>query len=216
MTHHQIPQHLLERANRARLRAEPEKSTVIGFTGFAQSGKDTAAAWLIERGWQKLAFAEPLRAAIYALNPIIEYWCSGPEDGDCIPEVWRVQTLIDEYGYEETKRRCPEYRELLQRFGTEVGRAQFGENFWADRVKTQVRPGIKYVITDVRFPNEVDTVHELGGKVFRIKRAGTNAVNAHVSDTGIEALVVDGILPNLSTMEHFRDLVLAVAGENLD
>lgn len=128
----------------------------------------------------------------------------------------RVQDIVNQHGYEIAKKQYPEYRELLQRFGTEVGREQFGENFWTDRVKAQIKPGGKYVISDVRFANEADTVREAGGKVFRIKRDGTGAINAHVSDTGIDSLIVDGVIPNTSTLEHFRDLVLAVAGENLD
>lgn len=213
MTHHPIPQHLLERANQARLRAaadeEALRATVIGFTGYAQSGKDTAAAFLIERGWTRLSFADALRNAVYALNPIIGI--------DFVDDHYvRVQEIFDAVGYEVAKRDYPEYRELLQRFGTEVGREQFGVNFWTDRVRAQIKPGGKYVISDVRFQNESDTVRDLGGKVFRIKRDGTGAVNTHVSDTGIDSLVVDGVIPNLTTIEHFRDLVLAVAGERLD
>lgn len=208
----QIPPHLMERANRARLANEVAKPTVIAFSGFAQSGKDTAAAFLVERGWTKLSFADPLRAAVYALNPIVWGGCTATDDS----EVVRVQEIVDELGYEGAKAEWPEYRALLQRFGTEVGRAQFGENFWVERVTSQFRPGGKYVISDVRFPNEASAVQDVGGKVFMIKRAGTEAVNRHISDTGITSLIVDGTIPNFTTIEHFRDLVLAVAGEPLD
>lgn len=212
----QVPPHLLARAEQARLKGQREAPigvTVIGLTGYAQSGKDSAAAFLVEKGWTRLSFADALRAAVYALNPIVDAYAPSPQ---ATVRYRRVQYIVDTLGYEEAKRTYPEYRELLQRFGTEVGREQFGENFWTDRVKVQIKPGGKYVISDVRFPNEADTVREAGGKVFRINRAGTGAINAHVSDTGIDSLVVDGVIPNLTTLDHFRDLVLAVADEPLD
>lgn len=189
---------------------------VLGLTGYAQVGKDTAAAFLVGRGWTRLSFADILRQSLYNLNPIIDHWCSGPEDGECIAENWRVQLLVDEYGWDVAKVTYPEIRELLQRFGTEVGRALYGDNFWVDRVVSQIKPGGKYVISDVRFPNEAQAVHNAGGTVWRVRRDGTGAVNSHVSDTGIDSLVVDGIIPNTGTMEHFREVVLLAAGEALD
>lgn len=214
----EIPEHLLARVNKARSRADElvvelkKRPIVVGLTGYAQSGKDTAAAFLVERGWTRLSFADALRNAVYALNPIVWGGCTATDDSEEV----RVQDIVDELGYEEAKKQWPEYRALLQRFGTEVGREQFGENFWTDRVVAQIRDGHKYVISDVRFPNEAAVVHNLGGKVFRVKRAGTEAVNTHVSDTGIDNLLVDGVIPNLTTIEHFRHLVLAVVGEPLD
>lgn len=197
--------------------------TVIGFTGFAQVGKDSAAAFLVERGWTKLSFADALRNALYALNPIISVEVYMEDDcysdgSPCatVDRFVRLQEIFDSLGYEETKRAYPEYRELLQRFGTEVGREQFGENFWTDRVVAQIKEGGRYVISDVRFPNEAKVVHDLGGRVYRIMRDGTGAVNSHVSDTGIDKLPVDGVIPNMGTIEHFRALVLLAAGHDLD
>lgn len=183
---------------------------VIGLTGYAQSGKDTAAGFLVEAGWTKLAFADPLRAAVFALNPII--YSEGPSQGNAEHHYVHVQDAINSYGYEFTKAKYPEYRELLQRMGTEVGRDQFGENFWVERVTSQFKPGGKYVVSDVRFPNEANAVRGHGGKVFRIFRPGTGAVNAHVSDTGIDRLGVDEVITNASDLDAFRVAVLEAAG----
>lgn len=181
---------------------------IIGLTGYAQSGKDTAASFLVERGWTKLAFADPLRAAVYALNPIVDtYW---PSEG-ATPRHRRVQDVIGMMGYEEAKKIYPEYRALLQRMGTEVGRDQFGENFWVERAMAQILPDGKYVISDVRFPNEAAAVRA-GGRLFRITRPGTGAVNAHISDTGVDKLRVDGVIPNGSDLDAFKAAVLEAAG----
>lgn len=168
---------------------------VIGFTGFAQSGKDTAAKFLMELGYERLSFADALRDALYVLNPKVSEGYDGWNDGDSY-FCHRVKDIVDSKGWERAKVEHPEIRQLLQRLGTEVGRAQFGENFWVDRVTSQFKPGGRYVITDVRFPNEEKAVHDHGGIVCRIVRPGFGAVNSHVSDTGIDSLFVDIVIPN--------------------
>lgn len=188
---------------------------VIGFTGYAQSGKDTAAGFLIEQGYQRLSFADALRDSLYALNPIVSTKTVQVDDqcfgGDMT--VWeRVQDVVDRIGYERAKVEYPEIRQLLQRFGTDVGRALYGEGFWVDRVTNQMHQGGKYVISDVRFQNEALAVQRFGGKVFRIVRPGTGAVNTHISDTGIDSLIVDGVIPNVDGLDHFRGAVLEAVG----
>lgn len=192
--------------------------TVIGFTGFAQSGKDTAASFLTNEGFKRLAFADALRDSVYNLNPMVT-WCPGAE-------VERVKDIVDREGWDVAKVEYPEIRSLLQRMGTEVGRDLFGENFWVDRVISQITdntiiqrnmanhvvfPHVRgdYVITDVRFPNEAAAVREIGGKVFRIVRPGTGAVNSHVSDTGIANLEVDGEIVNDGDLVSFGLRVLS-------
>lgn len=175
---------------------------LIAFCGYAQSGKDTAASFLVEQGFKRLAFADILRQSLYNLNPIvhIDYWDDSYE---------RVQTLVDRVGWDVAKVSYPEIRELLQRMGTEVGRELYGENFWVDRVMAQVKSTGDYVITDVRFPNEQAAVHQAGGKVLRIVRDGVGAVNAHVSDTGVDSLNIDGAILNTGSLEEFKAQVLA-------
>lgn len=45
---------------------------IVGFSGYARCGKDTAADYLAERyGFEHRAFADKLRDALYVLNPIV-------------------------------------------------------------------------------------------------------------------------------------------------
>jgi hypothetical protein len=63
-------------------------------------------------------------------------------------------------------------REVLQYMGTEVFRRVYG-NVWADaciRTIQKEQPKLA-VITDCRFPNEVEAVQNAGGKVIRLTRA---------------------------------------------
>lgn len=169
---------------------------LLAFCGYAQSGKDTAASFLVEQGFKRLAFADILRQSLYNLNPIVV-------------QGRRVQEIVDVVSWDVAKVDFPEIRELLQRMGTEVGRELYGENFWVDRVMAQVKSTGDYVITDVRFPNEEAAVHQAGGKVLRIVRDGVGAVNAHVSDTGVDSLNIDGAILNTGSLEEFKVQVLA-------
>ena len=193
------------------------KPEIVALSGVAQVGKDTGAAILADFGYQRLAFADILRDSVYRLNPIVLYLHSYRPRGITSPNdhqgcYVRVQQLIDDIGWDRAKVEYAEVRELLQRMGTEVGRDLYGVNFWVNKVAEQIKPNGKYVITDARFPNEVEAVHSWGGKVYRIERPGTSAVNNHISDTGVASLPVDGVVVNDGTIESYRENLLNVLG----
>lgn len=66
-----------------------------------------------------------------------------------------------------------ETRRLLQHRGTEEGRDKYGENIWCNvlyewMLMYNSRGVERFIITDVRFPNEVNFIQEIGGKVIRV------------------------------------------------
>jgi len=72
-----------------------------------------------------------------------------------------------------------ETRKKLQELGTEMGRNKFGENIWIDIVynwmKVYSSRGIKrFIITDVRFKNEVKFIKELNGVIIKIDAPDRN------------------------------------------
>jgi enamine deaminase RidA (YjgF/YER057c/UK114 family) len=148
---------------------------LIGLTGYAGSGKDTVADILVrDHGFKRYAFADKMREALLTLNPFVE------ECG------LSLQDILSNETWDEAKRRYPEVRELLQRFGTEVGRAMFGEDFWVDLVARQIEDelpwGSNVVMTDVRFANEANWVYHEFGTVLRITRPGVGPANDHSSE----------------------------------
>lgn len=184
---------------------------VIGLTGYAQSGKDTAARHLIENyGFTRVAFADKLREAMYTLNPEIKTGWVKRE---------RLQDIVDDVGWENAKLGYPEVRRLLQVFGTEVGRMMFGENVWVDVAAKDIveRNLDNVVLTDVRFQNEAAWVKSQGGIIVRINRSGVGPVNGHISDSGIDAMSVDFVVPNDGTIEALYagldDVMRLVASE---
>lgn len=171
--------------------------TVIGLTGLKGCGKDTAAAALVEDGWSRLAFADPLRQMLYQLNPII-----GDADGNPHPMRW--QTYLDLVGYAQAKNH-PEVRRLMQIFGTEVMREMYGQNAWVDLAEQRIEsePFTQWVLTDVRFDNEAEMIRRLGGWVIEIQRDGLTR-DGHASEAGVSRHLVDVILPNDGTVEDLH------------
>lgn len=184
-------------------------ATIIGLSGYAQSGKDSTGKVLVEHyGFTRLAFADALKNVLYSLNPA----CDGMMDG--------LQRVVDEKGWEYAK--ASDHvgaRRLLQNLGVAV-REHVDPDAWCDAVMRQCEPGGKYAITDVRFPNEWGAIKKNGGEVWRIERAGHQPPNLHVSETALADYKFDRtfLLPdfhdNLDALDHaLRVLVDDALGE---
>ena len=182
---------------------------IIGMSGFARSGKDAAAEYLVEEhGFIRIAFADKLRDFLYALNPYV----SPTEEkyfgnGSVVPV--KLTKVIDEYGwdhYKETKF-GDEIRRLLQRLGTEAGRQTLWDTIWIDAALKDLDPNKNYVVSDARFLNEFAAIEERGGVILRVNRPGVGPANDHASET--EALQYDFkyIIDNDGTLsEYYRQL----------
>jgi hypothetical protein len=117
---------------------------------------------------------------------------------------------VDVYGWEGLKERSPDVRGLLQRFGTEVGREMFSEDFWVDYALNSIPDGAKAVIADVRYPNEADAIRKLGGKVIRVQRDGVVAANEHASESALNDYKFDVVLNNNRDIDGLHLLVDSV------
>jgi len=72
-----------------------------------------------------------------------------------------------------------ESRKLLQKRGTEDGRDQLGDHVWIEYLEAWMRVhqsrGIqRFIITDLRFPNEVEWLKSLGGIAIRVEAPQRN------------------------------------------
>jgi hypothetical protein len=176
--------------------------TCIGLAGWARSGKDTIADYLVENhGYIKMSFAAPMKEAMYRLNPRITV-------NDVQNTALRIG--IDIYGWDGIKERSPDIRGLLQRFGTEVGREMFGQDFWVDAAIKEIPDGAKAVFSDVRFPNEADAIKKLNGKVWRVNRLGVGPANDHASEHALNNYAFDEIIENSTTVDGLQSRVGAL------
>lgn len=173
--------------------------TVMGLSGYARAGKDTVGQIILNlgRGWERMSFADPMREALYRLNPTIT--AGGVET--------TLAGAVNVFGWEKLKSASAQVRPLMQRLGTEVGREMFGKNFWVDYALDNLPDGAMVVFTDVRFPNEADAIKALGGEVWRVNRQGFGAANAHESETAMDDYEFDYVIDNDSTLNNLEDIV---------
>tara|TARA_A100001015_G_scaffold286842_1_gene356000 strand:- start:1817 stop:2383 length:567 start_codon:yes stop_codon:yes gene_type:complete len=102
-----------------------------------------------------------------------------------------------------------ESRKLLQKVGTEEGRDVFGQNIWINVVENWIKVfysrGIEYfIISDVRFLNEVEWIKSINGIVIKINAPerhkiclkkesnnnldNENEIKAHISEIEINKI----------------------------
>lgn len=84
-------------------------------------------------------------------------------------------------------------REVLQFVGTEIFRKMYN-NVWVDALIRRIqkeKPTIA-IITDVRFPNEVDGILNVGGKVIRLLRKVYD--DSHESETALDNYPLDNLI----------------------
>ncbi|WNN94669.1 deoxynucleoside monophosphate kinase [Streptomyces phage Phredrick] len=178
---------------------------IVGFSGYARSGKDTAAEALSSLGFVRISFADVLRDFLYEMNPIVvpNY---APNGGSG----YRLRDVIEEYGWSGYKDSIfsDDIRRNLQVLGTDCGRAMLGDNVWVDALFSNLPyPDGKYAIADVRFPNEADGIRARGGKMYRIEREGIGPANDHFSEVALDHYEFDGFIHNDGSVAHFKDSV---------
>lgn len=128
---------------------------VVGFVGFKGSGKSTAARILQDKyGFSVRALAAPLKESCQIIFNLSEEQVLTPKGKEAVDPRWGMSP-----------------REMLQKFGTEVGRT-FSEDVWIKSLQQFIddRRWNRYTIDDVRFPNEADAIRKMGGIVVGVKR----------------------------------------------
>lgn len=137
---------------------------IIGICGLANSGKTTASKFLVEEyGLKKLSFAQGLKDMLIALGV--------PSDVVWGPAAIKEKPLQILNGHTA--------RHALQTLGTEWGRNCMGEDFWVNQWAARVADYPNGVVCDdVRFPNEVAKIKEMGGLIIRLRRNGAGVGDA--------------------------------------
>src|SRR5215831_5913870 len=176
---------------------DADRTMIIGLSGLKQSGKDTIAAYLVkEHGFERKAFADPLKQSVAALFDI----------PFSVVDKYKLDDLCTvniEAGFGAFHDMT--FRTFLQRYGTESHRDVFGQDFWVD-LTLPVQgfyPGRAIVVTDVRFREEAERVKFLGGRIIYVQRDEAALVNKdqHRSEDIDFANLIDGSISNNGTLE---------------
>jgi hypothetical protein len=180
---------------------------IIGLGCTAQVGKDTAAEYLEKRypgRVKRVAFADKLKKVCMDLFGLTYEQCYGPQE---------IKEKIDSR-YNLTP------REIMMGVGEKM--RQIFPNIWVDTVfYTTISEWEKegydcFVISDVRYPNEGDRIHDKGGSVAKIIRegAGVTVGAGHSSETAmLDYKNFDFIIDNNGSFEDYFKKIDAMMEE---
>lgn len=165
------------------------KPLLIGLTGKAGAGKDTAGGiFSRDHGFELYAFAWPLKSGLEAMF-------------DLPPQVW-----LPEHKEEVIPWIGKSPRQLMQTLGTEWGRQFVHQDIWTRVMQHRwetvqvAMSNPRMCITDVRFDNEAEAVKKRRGIIVHIVRSAALPVSAHVSEAGVDPYYVDFTLSNDGTL----------------
>lgn len=145
---------------------------IIGFCGYARSGKDTACEFMLKnlkhknRSTKIYSFGDSLRSFAFDLNVYI-------------PELkMYYQDIINLHGYENAKDNFPEFRSHLVKIGNGA-RKNISQDIWLNSVKEKIEKDNCDValIKDVRYSNEVEFILNNGGIIVYIDRLNNGPSN---------------------------------------
>ena len=155
---------------------------IIGICGKKESGKDTVGDYIVSHytGYEKLSFAGALKQICKILYPFLT---DNQLSDHKLKEKIEVDTLQNQ---------SP--RMIMQRVGTDLFRTHYDKNIWIRILNDSIRRRIqenqssKFVITDVRFQNELEYILSTFEDVtiLNIKRESkSNIVDQHITENGI-------------------------------
>ena len=155
---------------------------ILGLCGKKQSGKSTVTNYLLSKGWVEISFAYPLKEIIgRELFGFTDDQLYGPEP--------IKEAVVSEWGLSP--------RQVLQIVGTDMFRKYIREDFWVYLAKKRIleiqrkNPNINIIVSDCRFPNEMEMIKRLVGNTIRIIRSDKEHTDAHESETALDNYVVD-------------------------
>lgn len=165
----------------------------IALLGAARSGKDTVASRLVsEHGYQRLAFADPLKDMALAVNPLIP---TIPGEAHS-----RLVDLVNEVGWDNAKTVYPEVRRILQTLGQGV--RDVDPDTWIRALLPMAYVfalcGLPIVVTDVRYRNEADTLKRAKFTLIRVTRPDLDGskFRRHASETDLSDYEADHTILN--------------------
>jgi len=179
-------------------------AVIVGITGKAGSGKDTAVEQFMSAHEHplayRLAFGTGVKhAAAYIFQEPLGKFYDNKED---MSAQWGIT-----------------YREMLQKLGTDFARDMIDKDFWVKWLSNkvvEVADSIKLVfVTDVRFDNEADWIKKCGGIVVEIQRPGSisildEAEQKHPSEHGVDRALIDVTIINRGTIPRLGEKLEAV------
>jgi hypothetical protein len=205
---------------------------IIGVCGFIGSGKDTVADYLVNfHEFRRESFASTLKDAVAAVFG----WDRTMLEGRT-KEAREWRECVDPWWAERLAMPTLTPRWVLQYWGTEVCRRGFHDDIWIASLENKLRNSKdNVVISDCRFPNEISSIRNAGGKIIWVQRGalpewyetaveanqGNNAAindlkmrKIHASETSWVGTAFDHILDNNSTIDDLYQQIKTLVISN--
>jgi len=190
--------------------------SLIAICGFQGSGKDTLANILIEKGYTKVSFAGLLKDVVATIFTWNRDLLEGTTEKS---RQWR-ETVDDWWS---TRLNIPNLtpRYVLQQIGTDVFRNHFHPDIWVAAIERKISNMSGVVITDCRFPNEIEMIKKLNGSIIHIFRGelpswfGIDIPNdIHISELLWTKYKFDKTINNNKDIKHLKsELIKFLNGE---
>jgi hypothetical protein len=177
---------------------------VIGIAGKKRSGKDTVAQMLI-----RCAELAGVKATRRALADALKEECAAMVANQ-LGNTKSAADIFTEMNTDGVKER---YRLLLQWWGTEFKRGMVSDTYWVDTLRAWIQTNCTtdremVLIPDIRFPNEVEMVKQLGGIVIQVQRGGIDTEDGHASERALDDFTDwDTIVLNDSDLESLESVI---------
>jgi|TARA_B100000315_G_C14496721_1_gene550374 hypothetical protein len=179
---------------------------IIGLVGLKGCGKDTVADYFITHydNWIKGSFADSLKDTCACVFGWDREMLEGSTQES---REWRE--TVDEWWAEKLDQSGFTPRIALQLVGTELWRNQFNDGIWLlsfEKKLLDIKENV--MITDCRFPNEIDLIKQLGGIIVRVKRGNdpewwsTAIADNAERDDPMHELMMPTVYPEVHESEH--------------
>lgn len=171
---------------------------VILINGLPRAGKDTMADYLVQKyNYYKISFADELK------NIICRTFDISRDELDYFKN--------EKVGlYYENNLECINFRNLLQRFGTEGMKPAFGNSVWADILYNKIKKSEhnNIVVPDFRFLCEYQNHDNLNIKTILVKDDRELPLEGHTSDVELyqNNFKFDYSLYNNKTENFFKEI----------
>jgi len=182
------------------------KLQIIALCGAKGSGKDTVAELIKDISLEpvhNIAFADPIKHEIQRIFNL------DPNSNAQYDLFKRTDISFQLPGYLSHQ---VEGRQIVREIGMlmrSYDESQF-VNYVIDQI--QARPSFVWVVTDVRFPNELHAMIQHGAKVINVVRPGYE-YDGHVTERGFTGSKFDYTIDNGGSVEDLRAKLLPIVKE---
>lgn len=137
---------------------------IVGLIGFIGAGKGTVGDLLRLQGYKQASFAGALKDTASQMFGWDRALLEGDTEQSRVFREKKDDFWSERFGYDFSPRLA------LQLLGTEAGRNVFHEDIWIYALENRIRNYKNVVVTDTRFPNEIEFIRSKGGVIVEVKR----------------------------------------------